>query len=55
MSSNTISINLEPEYNVPDSKMEKLLKFLRKNAYLIDKDTKDKLTSKHSRLFAYSD
>lgn len=50
MPSNIISINLIPEYNIPDNKMEELVKFLRKNGHPIDNDTKDKLISKCSPL-----
>jgi hypothetical protein len=53
MPSNIISINFKPEYNMPDSKMQKLMKFLKENAYPIDKDTRDKLASKYSPLVSY--
>jgi len=54
MPSNIISINLKPEYNVPDKKMGKLIRFLKKNAYPVDKDTQEILTNKYSPLIAYT-
>jgi len=55
MPSNIISINLIPEYNIPDKRMEELLKFLHENGHIIDKDTKNKLTDKCNPLIACSD
>lgn len=51
---NIIIINLEPKYNVPDSKMEELLKWLEYNGYPLDEGTKAKLRDKCNPQVAYS-
>jgi len=55
MPSNIIYINAVPKYNVPDSKMEELIEFLKKIACPVREEIKDKLEDKCSPLGAYSD
>ncbi len=53
MPSNIISINLKPQYNMPDSKMDELIKYLEEKAHRISSDDRKKLETKRSPQFAY--
>lgn len=54
MPANIIFINMEPKYNVPDSRMEEFLSWLELNSQPLDEDTKNKLRDKCNPQSAYS-